>query len=61
MAKILLSLSEVTTALLFERKRDHKRKGEKKDRAGKKEGLKINDFKDDLLKKKKIEKVEVHR
>ena len=30
MAKILLSLSEVTTALLFERKRDHKRKGEKK-------------------------------
>ena len=32
-----------------------------KERAGKKEGLKVNDFKDDLLKKKKIEKVEVHR
>ena len=32
-----------------------------KDRAGKKEGLKINDFKDDLLKKNKIEKIEIHR
>lgn len=32
-----------------------------KDRAGKKDGLKLNDFKDDLLRKKKIEKIEIHR
>ena len=32
-----------------------------KERAGKREGLKINDFKDDLLRKKKIEKIDIHR
>ena len=32
-----------------------------KERAGKKDALKLNDFKDDLLKKKKLEKIEIHR
>ena len=30
-------------------------------RAGKKDGLKVNDFKDDLLKKKDVAKIEIHR
>lgn len=32
-----------------------------KERAGRRDGLKLNDFKDDLLRKKKIEKIDNHR